>query len=140
MLLRLSFYSEMVIHKVYVWFCGQRVDLCHQENEEELDDEEDNVENRTQQALLEGIMREQHGSGLTKSHRRCCSIQGIHIGSRQKYVIMVKGMDQRIFSLLRISLITKLSISIRFDAFLPPDYGSNLCCDDGVCHTDLRWK
>ncbi|CAJ2634130.1 unnamed protein product [Trifolium pratense] len=65
------------------------VDLCHQENEEELDDEEDNVENRTQQALLEGIMWEQHGSGRMKSHRRCCSIQGIHIGSRQKYVIMI---------------------------------------------------
>ncbi|RHN57684.1 hypothetical protein MtrunA17_Chr5g0443111 [Medicago truncatula] len=63
------------------------VDHCHQENEEELDDE-DNVENRTQQALLEG-MREQHGLGPIKSSRRCCSIQGVHIGSRQKYVVMI---------------------------------------------------
>ncbi|XP_058745076.1 uncharacterized protein LOC131617839 [Vicia villosa] len=64
------------------------VDLCHQENEEELDDE-DNAESRSQQALVEGVMREQHGSAPKKFHRRCCSIQGIHIGSRQKYVIMI---------------------------------------------------
>ncbi|XP_004491327.1 tobamovirus multiplication protein 1 isoform X2 [Cicer arietinum] len=64
------------------------VDLCHQENEEEFEEEEDNVENRTQQALLEGIMRE-NGSDPMKSHRRCCSVQRIHIGIRQKYVIMV---------------------------------------------------
>ncbi|KAJ1379677.1 hypothetical protein SESBI_46681 [Sesbania bispinosa] len=63
------------------------VDLCHQENEEE-EEEDDSVENRTQQALLEGIKRE-HDSAPMESHRRCCSIQGIHIGSRQKYVIMI---------------------------------------------------
>ncbi|KAL5101408.1 hypothetical protein RYX36_005735 [Vicia faba] len=83
------------------------VDLCHQENEEELDDE-DNIENRSQQALLEGVMREQHGSAPKKFHHRCCSIQGIHIGSRQKYVIMVERIDQRKFSLLKIRPITKI--------------------------------
>ena len=31
-------------------------------------------------------------------------------------------------------------MSSGFDAFLPPDCGSDLCCDDGICYTDLRWK
>lgn len=96
-------------------------------------------------------MREQHGSAPKKVHRRCCSIQGFHIGSRQKYVIMVERMDQRNYFLLRIRLITKIlcigkienaknSLSCGFYVFLPPDCASDLCCDDGICYTDLRWR
>ncbi|KAK7320422.1 hypothetical protein VNO77_29872 [Canavalia gladiata] len=62
------------------------VDLCHQEDEEE--EEEDNVENRMQPALLDGIKSE-HDSAPMKDYRRCCSISGVHIGSRQKYVIVI---------------------------------------------------
>lgn len=95
-------------------------------------------------------MRE-NGSDPMKSHRRCCSVQRIHIGIRQKYVIMVEGIYQNeIFTMLRISLKTKYfvskklkmlnSMSCGFDAFLKPGCGSDLCRDDGICYIDLRWK
>ncbi|KAK7276758.1 hypothetical protein RIF29_17904 [Crotalaria pallida] len=60
------------------------VDLCHQEEEEE----EENVESRTQQALLEGIKSE-YCSDPMNDCWRCCSIQGINIGSRQKYIVVL---------------------------------------------------
>lgn len=71
-----------------------RVDLCHQANEED-EEEEENDENSIQQALLEVLKREP-GSPHVKDHRRCCSFQGIHVGSRQKYVITVIGKKKHI--------------------------------------------
>ena len=76
-----------VIYKVHICFYGQwfyRVDLCHQANDEEDADEE----NSSQQALLESSKSEA-GLSNTDSRRRCCSFQGIHVGSRQKFVIVV---------------------------------------------------
>ncbi|XP_021301107.1 uncharacterized protein LOC110429410 isoform X1 [Herrania umbratica] len=60
------------------------VDLCHQANDEEEDDEE----NSSQQALLESSKGK---AGLPNKdiRRKCCSFQGIHIGTRQKFVIVV---------------------------------------------------
>ncbi|GAV79264.1 DUF1084 domain-containing protein [Cephalotus follicularis] len=60
------------------------VDLCHQENDEEDDDEQNNA----QEALLENLKSKQ-GLSKTDGHRKCCSFQGIHVGSRQKIVILV---------------------------------------------------
>ncbi|KAI4308104.1 hypothetical protein L6164_031211 [Bauhinia variegata] len=60
------------------------VDLCHQANEEEEDDDENSI----QQALLEGLKSQPHPESMG-SHRKCFSFQCIHLGSRQKYVVMV---------------------------------------------------
>ncbi|KAK0589110.1 hypothetical protein LWI29_009795 [Acer saccharum] len=60
------------------------VDLCHQANDEEEDDEE----NSTQQALLDNVMSKP-GSSNSRRRCRCCPLQGIHVGSRQKFVIVV---------------------------------------------------
>ncbi|XVF71200.1 hypothetical protein PTKIN_Ptkin12aG0017000 [Pterospermum kingtungense] len=60
------------------------VDLCHQANDEEDGDEQ----NSSQQALLESS-KSKAGLSNTESRRKCCSFQGIHVGSRQKFVIVV---------------------------------------------------
>ncbi|KAK3183401.1 hypothetical protein Dsin_030687 [Dipteronia sinensis] len=60
------------------------VDLCHQANDEEEDDEE----NSTQQALLDNV-KSKPGSSNSRRRCRCCPLQGIHVGSRQKFVIVV---------------------------------------------------
>ncbi|XP_039034861.1 uncharacterized protein LOC120171158 isoform X2 [Hibiscus syriacus] len=59
-------------------------DLCHQANDEEDGDEEHN----SQQPLLESSKNK---SGLSNIDicRKCCSFQGIHVGGRQKFVIVV---------------------------------------------------
>ncbi|KAF7833504.1 tobamovirus multiplication protein 1 isoform X1 [Senna tora] len=59
------------------------VDLCHQANEEE---EEDNDENSIQQVLLEV---RKSGSSHVRNQWRCCSFQCVQVGTRQKYVIMI---------------------------------------------------
>uniref|UniRef100_A0A7N2MCK6 THH1/TOM1/TOM3 domain-containing protein n=1 Tax=Quercus lobata TaxID=97700 RepID=A0A7N2MCK6_QUELO len=59
------------------------VDLCHQANDEEDDDDETSI----QQTLLEKLSKPR--SSNTDSHWRCCSFHGIHIGTRQKFVITV---------------------------------------------------
>ncbi|XP_054797252.1 uncharacterized protein LOC129302409 isoform X1 [Prosopis cineraria] len=64
------------------------VDLCHQANEE--DEEEDDDQNSISQALLV-ILKREPGSHHVKDCRRCC-FQGVHVGSRQKYVIMIVAM------------------------------------------------
>ncbi|GAY51993.1 hypothetical protein CUMW_138510 [Citrus unshiu] len=57
------------------------VDLCHQANDEEDDDDE----NSSQQALLDNLISRSNTGG----RRKCCPFQGIHVGSRQKFVIVV---------------------------------------------------
>ncbi|XP_075671063.1 tobamovirus multiplication protein 1 isoform X2 [Castanea sativa] len=59
------------------------VDLCHQANDEEDDDDETSI----QQTLLEKLSKPRSSS--TDGHWRCCSFHGIHIGTRQKFVITV---------------------------------------------------
>ncbi|XP_038902574.1 tobamovirus multiplication protein 1 [Benincasa hispida] len=63
------------------------VDLCHQANDEE-DDDEDDEENNIRQALLENS-KNKPGSSNVDGHRRCCGFPAMHLGSRQKIVIMV---------------------------------------------------
>ncbi|GMI76274.1 candidate G-protein Coupled Receptor 3 [Hibiscus trionum] len=59
-------------------------DLCHQANDEEDGDEE----HSSQQPLLESS---ENKAGLSNIdiRRKCCSFQGIRVGSRQKFVIVV---------------------------------------------------
>ncbi|KAG9447976.1 hypothetical protein H6P81_014104 [Aristolochia fimbriata] len=60
------------------------VDLCHQANDEDEDDEE----NISGQPLL-GKVKTASGSHQVDNHRRCLSCNWIHVGSRQKFVILV---------------------------------------------------
>lgn len=67
-----------------MWFCPHRVDLCHQGNDEDEEDED----NSAHEALLEKTMTKPD-SLLMDNHRKCCPFGDIHIGSRQKFVILV---------------------------------------------------
>ncbi|CAK9139240.1 unnamed protein product [Ilex paraguariensis] len=58
------------------------VDLCHQANDEEDEDEGCS----SQEALLDKTNRPQSN---TDSHRKCCSFRCFRIGSRQRVVILV---------------------------------------------------
>ncbi|KAL3520186.1 hypothetical protein ACH5RR_018335 [Cinchona calisaya] len=58
------------------------VDLCHQSND---DDEEDDGYN-PREALLEKMNKE---NADIHSGRKCCSFRAVHVGSRQKIVILV---------------------------------------------------
>ncbi|KAJ4980277.1 hypothetical protein NE237_031114 [Protea cynaroides] len=60
------------------------VDLCHQANDEDEDDED----NSFQEALLEKT-QVKTGSSNRDSRRKCCPFHAIHVGSRQKCVILV---------------------------------------------------
>ncbi|CAL9749445.1 unnamed protein product [Musa acuminata subsp. burmannicoides] len=60
------------------------IDLCHQAN----DDEEDDDEHGYNEALLEKSKSKQ-GSPHVDGHMKCCFPRTIHIGSRQKFVILV---------------------------------------------------
>lgn len=63
-----------------------RVDQCHQDN----DDEEEDEDVQENQSLLEKTEAESGNSNqIINGHRRC-SFPMIHIGRRQKIVIMVK--------------------------------------------------
>ncbi|XP_057470803.1 tobamovirus multiplication protein 1-like isoform X2 [Actinidia eriantha] len=62
------------------------VDLCHQANDEEDDDEE----RSPQETLLERASNKSHSNA--DSHRRFCSFRSIHVGSRQKVVILVTAV------------------------------------------------
>ncbi|KAJ3685069.1 hypothetical protein LUZ61_014233 [Rhynchospora tenuis] len=64
------------------------VDLCHQPNDDEEEDEE---YGSYHEALLD---KSKTKTGLRHadahhSHRKCCSFQGARLGSRQKFVILV---------------------------------------------------
>nr|DAD37467.1 TPA_asm: hypothetical protein HUJ06_008108 [Nelumbo nucifera] len=60
------------------------VDLCHQANDEDEEDED----NSCRDALLERSKNEPGPSNMD-GHRKCCPFPSIHIGSRQKFVIVV---------------------------------------------------
>jgi hypothetical protein len=60
------------------------VDVCHQGNGEEDDD--DDEENSIQQVLLEKS-KSKPGSSNASDRRKCCSFHGIHVGTRQKFVV-----------------------------------------------------
>ncbi|PSR98680.1 Tobamovirus multiplication protein like [Actinidia chinensis var. chinensis] len=62
------------------------VDLCHQANDEEDDDEECSP----QETLLERASNKSHSNA--DSHRGFCSFRSIHVGSRQKVVILVTAV------------------------------------------------
>lgn len=62
------------------------VDLCHQADDEEDDGEE--TSNR--RALLENS-RVIPPSATIERHRRCCSLQTLNAGRRQKFVILVEA-------------------------------------------------
>lgn len=59
-----------------------RVDLCHHTN----DDDDDDGYN-PQEALLDKMNKT---IPQTNGRRRCCTFRSLHIGSRQKIVILVK--------------------------------------------------
>lgn len=65
-------------------FCSHRVDLCHQENDEDEEDED----NSAHEALLEKMMSKADSLHVD-NHRRCWPFSSIHIGTRQKFVILV---------------------------------------------------
>lgn len=60
-----------------------RVDLCHQ-----ADDEDEEDEGSFQEALLEKTFSKRN-SLETDSHRNCFPLRFVHIGSRQRIVILV---------------------------------------------------
>ncbi|CAD5179539.1 unnamed protein product [Musa acuminata subsp. malaccensis] len=60
------------------------VDLCHQANDEEEDDDEHGCN----EALLEKGKHKQNHLHVD-SCRRCCFPRSVHVGSRQKFVILV---------------------------------------------------
>ncbi|XP_058101128.1 uncharacterized protein LOC131245588 isoform X2 [Magnolia sinica] len=60
------------------------VDLCHQANDEDEEDED----NSYRETLLERT-KAKPGSIHADNHRKCCPFRGIHVGSRQKFVILV---------------------------------------------------
>ncbi|PSS04891.1 Tobamovirus multiplication protein like [Actinidia chinensis var. chinensis] len=64
------------------------VDLCHQANDEE--DEDEDEECGPQEALLERASNKSHSNA--DSHRRFCSFRAIHVESRQKVVILVTAV------------------------------------------------
>ncbi|XP_043687670.1 uncharacterized protein LOC122638883 [Telopea speciosissima] len=72
-----SFDSDICVRQVY------RVDLCHQANDEEEDED-----SSFQEALLEKTQAKS-GSSNRDSLRKCCRFQAINVGSRQKLVILV---------------------------------------------------
>ena len=67
-----------------LWRIFYRVDLCHQaDDEEEEDDEQGFLE-----ALLQNSLNRPRSS-ITDSRRICYPFRLIHVGSRQKIVILV---------------------------------------------------
>lgn len=77
-------YPKILFLAAFLLLLSFWVDLCHQANDEEDDDDETSI----QQALLENLKSKPRSSN-TDGHWRCCSFHGIHVGSRQKFVIMV---------------------------------------------------
>lgn len=59
-----------------------RVDLCHQSNDEE--DEDDGYSPR------EALLEKNKPKSNADSRRRCCSFRAVNVGSRQKVVALVK--------------------------------------------------
>lgn len=61
-----------------------RVDLCHQPNDEE--DEDDAYSPR------EVLLEKNKPTSSADSRRRCCSFRAVKVGSRQKVVVLVNFM------------------------------------------------
>lgn len=70
---------------VVCWRWFYRVDLCHQADEEDDDDDEWSI----REALLAMTLNKPSSSSNSESHRRCCPFRTVHIGSRQKIVLLV---------------------------------------------------
>ncbi|XP_052489612.1 uncharacterized protein LOC105789504 isoform X3 [Gossypium raimondii] len=68
-------------------------DLCHQANDEEDGDEE----NSSRKPLLE-TSKTKVGLSNIDIRRKCCSFQGIRVGSRQKFVIVVRVQISSIYN------------------------------------------
>ncbi|XP_038681578.1 tobamovirus multiplication protein 1 isoform X2 [Tripterygium wilfordii] len=77
-------FPEILFLAAFLLLLSFWVDLCHQTNDEEDDDEE----NTTQHPLLENS-KNQLASSNADGRWKCCSLQGVHVGSRQKFVIVV---------------------------------------------------
>ncbi|XP_062153225.1 uncharacterized protein LOC133861447 isoform X2 [Alnus glutinosa] len=78
-------YPKILFLAAFLLLLSFWVDLCHQAKDEEDDDDD---ETSIQQALLENLKSKPRSSN-TDGHWRCCSLHGIHVGSRQKFVITV---------------------------------------------------
>lgn len=83
-------------------------DLCHQANDEEDGDEE----NSSRKPLLE-TSKTKVGLSNIDICRKCCSFQGIRVGSRQKFVIVV--------IVLNVLLIIAFAAIIRIEQKNPSD-------------------
>ncbi|KAG4191263.1 hypothetical protein ERO13_A07G080900v2 [Gossypium hirsutum] len=83
-------------------------DLCHQANDEEDGDEE----NSSRKPLLE-TSKTKVGLSNIDIRRKCCSFQGIRVGSRQKFVIVV--------IVLNVLLIIAFAAIIRIEQKNPSD-------------------
>lgn len=77
-------YPKILFLATFLLLLSFWIDLCHQANGEEDDD----GENSTQQPLLENSKSKPDSSNVD-SRRKCCSLQAIHVGNRQKIVILV---------------------------------------------------
>ncbi|KAJ8763072.1 hypothetical protein K2173_023277 [Erythroxylum novogranatense] len=82
-------FPEILFLAAFLLLLSFWVDLCHQANDEE--DEDEDEENCSQQPLLESSKGKPNLSHVDYRWR-CCSFCGIHIGSRQKFVIVVVVM------------------------------------------------
>ncbi|KAG8488340.1 hypothetical protein CXB51_016363 [Gossypium anomalum] len=89
-------------------FAGLMADLCHQANDEEDGDEE----NSSRKPLLE-TSKTKVGLSNIDIRRKCCSFQGIRVGSRQKFVIVV--------IVLNVLLIIAFAAIIRIEQKNPSD-------------------
>ncbi|KAF9590051.1 hypothetical protein IFM89_030363 [Coptis chinensis] len=76
--------QEMVVLVSCLWIRLNVVDLCHQANDEEEEDEED-----TCQVGLLDKSKTAPGLSTLGHHRKCCPLHFGHVGSRQKFVILV---------------------------------------------------
>ncbi|KHG22227.1 N-formyl peptide receptor 2 [Gossypium arboreum] len=83
-------------------------DLCHQANDEEDGDEE----NSSRKPLLE-TSKTKVGLSNIDIRQKCCSFQGIRVGSRQKFVIVV--------IVLNVLLIIAFAAIIRIEQKNPSD-------------------
>ncbi|GMI85595.1 candidate G-protein Coupled Receptor 3 [Hibiscus trionum] len=84
-------------------------DLCHQANDEEDGDEE----HSSRQPLLENS-KNKTGLSNIDIRRKCCSFQCIHVGSRQKFVIVV--------IMLNVVLMIAFAVIIRIGARKNPSH------------------
>ncbi|KAJ7947280.1 Tobamovirus multiplication protein 1-like [Quillaja saponaria] len=64
------------------------VDLCHQPNDEEEEDDDDIEGSYSQEALLEKAFNEQNLLTI-ENQRKCFPLRLVHVGNRQKIVILV---------------------------------------------------